>query len=245
MPIGVITDIHGNTTALDAVLEDAATVGIDEWWVLGDLVAIGPDPVGVVDRLQALPKATFVRGNTERYLLAGWDGHGMQWTHAQLGPERLDWLAAMPLHARTERTLLVHASPGRDDGPGLHPRLTDDHFDVLLRGCEADSVFVGHTHRSFERTVSGIRVVNPGSVGNPTEEDLCAGWAVVDGDTVDRRRVAYDRDEVIRQTQACGIGEQATNAILAHLRGEKIDRSAIRDDFDVHEYEPPLEAKRA
>ena len=245
MPIGVITDIHGNTTALDAVLEDAAAVGIDGWWVLGDLVAIGPDPVGVVDRLQALPNATFVRGNTERYLTEGTPhGHGMPWTQAQLGPDRLDWLRSLPVHARPRpRTLLVHASPGRDDGPGLHPVLTDEHLRVLTRGCDADLVLVGHTHQRVDRVVDGIRLVNPGSVGNPSEADLCAGWAVVDGDDIELRRVEYDRDAVIAQTLACGIPE--TDMILGHLRGERVAMGSLRPDFDVHQYEPPLEAKRA
>lgn len=244
MTIGVITDIHGNSVALDAVLADAAPFGIDEWWVLGDLVAIGPDPVGVVERLQALPNATFVRGNTERYLTDGTPhGHGLSWTQEQLGPERLAWLRAMPLHARVGRTLLVHASPGRDDGPGLHPRLTDEHVRVLTRGCDADLVLVGHTHAPVDRIVDGIRIVNPGSVGNPTQEDLGAGWAVIEGDDIELRRVAYDRDAVIAQTLSCGI--DVTDGILAHLRGEKIDRSGIRPDFDVHEFEPLLEAKRA
>lgn len=107
----------------------------------------------------------------------------------------------------------------------VHPRLTDEHFRRAAAGLR------------------GIRVVNPGSVGQPTEEDLCAGWAVVDGDVIDRRRVAYDRDEVIRQTEA--MGHPAAASIVAHLRGEKIDRGAVRDDFDMLELEPPLEAKRA
>lgn len=245
MPIGVITDIHGNTTALDAVLEDAASVGVDSWYVLGDVAALGPDPVGVVDRLRSLPNARFVRGNTERYLTTdAFDLLGSrEWSRGALGAERLGWLGSMPVHVRDGRTLLVHASPGRDDGPGLHPRLTDEHLRVLARGCDADVVLVGHTHRRLDRRVDGIRLVNPGSVGNPTEEDLCAGWAVVDGAHIELRRVAYDLGEVIRQTEASG--NPATEWIVAHLTGDRIDRSAVRDDFDVHEYEPPLEAKRA
>ena len=244
MAIGVITDIHGNTTALDAVLADTASVGIDAWWVLGDLVAIGPDPAGVVDRLHALPNATFVRGNTERYLGRGYDRHGMPWTREQLGPERMAWLRSLPLHARPNpRTLLVHASPGRDDGPGLHPVLTEEHLRVLTRGCDADLVLVGHTHQRVDRVVDGIRLVNPGSVGNPSEPDLCAGWAVVDGDDIELRRVEYDRDAVIAQTLACGIPEH--DIILGHLRGERVAMGSLRDDFDIHQYEPPLEAKQA
>jgi predicted phosphodiesterase len=200
--------------------------------------------VGVVERLEALPNATFVRGNTERYVIDGEvHGHGIPWTRQQLGAKRLDWLRTMPVHARAGGTLLVHASPGRDDGPGLHPRLTDDDLRVLTRGCEAQLVLVGHTHRRVDRTVDGVRLVNPGSVGNPTEDDLCAGWAVVEGGDVELRRVAYDRDAVIRQAESCGNPDIAM--ILDHLRGERIDRSTVRPDFDVHEFEPPLAAKRA
>ena len=245
MPIGVITDIHGNTTALDAVFDDAATVGIDGWYVLGDVAALGPDPVGVVDRIRSLPNARFVRGNTERYLTTdAFDLLGSRdWTREVLGPERLEWLGSLPVHVRDGRTLLVHASPGRDDGPGLHPRLEDEHLRVLTRGCDADVVIVGHTHRRLDRTIDGVRLVNPGSVGNPTEDDLCAGWAVVDGPDIELRRVAYDLGEVIRQTEASG--NPATEWIVAHLTGDSIDRGALRDDFDVHEFEPSLEAKRA
>lgn len=245
MPVGVITDIHGNTAALDAVLADAGSVGVDRWYVLGDVAALGPDPVGVVDRLRSLPDARFVTGNTERYLTTdGFDLLGSrEWTRAALGGERLAWLGALPVHVRDGRTLLVHASPGRDDGPGLHPRLGDEHLRVLTRGCEADLVLVGHTHRRLDRTVDGIRLVNPGSVGNPTEEDLAAGWAVVDGPDIELRRVPYDLDEVIRETEASG--NPASEWIVAHLTGDRIDRSTLREDFDVHDYEPPLEAKRA
>jgi putative phosphoesterase len=240
---GVVTDIHGNLVALDAVLADAESQAIERWFVLGDLVAVGPDPVGTVERLQALPNATFVRGNTERYLTdTDTDRHGMAWTRAQLGTARLDWLRTMPLHARFDRTLLVHASPGRDDGVGLDFRLRDDQLRVLVRGCDADLVLVGHTHRHFDRTVDGVRIVNPGSVGNAIEPDGCAGWAVVDGDDIDLRRVAYDRDAVIAQAEASG--NPVIDGIIAHLRGERIFTDQPLD-VDITEYEPPLEAKRA
>lgn len=243
MTIGVITDIHGNSVALDAVLADAESIGgVDSWFVLGDLVAVGPDPVGVVERLWSLPDATFVRGNTERYLGTDLDKHGFGWTRDRLGAARLEWLTGLPLHARRGSTLLVHASPGRDDGPGLDARLSDEQLHVLLRGCEASLVLVGHTHRRLDRTIGGVRAVNPGSVGNPIEDDVRAGWAIVDGDDIDLRRVDYDREAVIRQTEASG--NPAAEGIVAHLRGERV-YSAQRLSLDVDEYEPSIEAKRA
>jgi putative phosphoesterase len=219
---GCITDIHGSRVALDAVLADAATVGIDAWYVLGDLVAIGPDPAGVVDRLQALPNARFVRGNTERYLCEGWEGHGMPWTRSQLGDERMAWIESLPLEVRAGSTLLVHASPGRDDGSGFHPRQSDDEVRELVRGCDATRVIVGHTHQRVDRVVDGVRVLNPGSVGQPVEADLCAGWLVLDGDAAEHRRVAYDRDAVIHQVESCGIDASIAERIVSHLRGEQV-----------------------
>ena len=71
MRLAILSDIHGNSIALDAVLADANALGADGFLVLGDLVAIGHDPVGVLQRLVELPNAHFVQGNTDRYTCAG------------------------------------------------------------------------------------------------------------------------------------------------------------------------------
>src|SRR5689334_761390 len=69
MRIAILSDIHGNSVALDAVLADITTQGpIAAYWVLGDLVAMGPDPVGVMQRLRALLNLQALRGNTDRWL---------------------------------------------------------------------------------------------------------------------------------------------------------------------------------
>ena len=65
------------------------------------------------------------------------------------------------------RVLGVHASPGNDDGAGLHPWQSESEIQTSLEGCRADLVFCGHTHIPMDRTVNGIRVVNQGSVGLP------------------------------------------------------------------------------
>lgn len=72
MRIALISDIHGNPIALDAVLDDIESIGgADEHWVLGDIVALGHDPAGVLERLTALPNPMFIRGNTDRYVVTG------------------------------------------------------------------------------------------------------------------------------------------------------------------------------
>src|SRR4051812_19555675 len=72
MRIALMSDIHGNSIALDAVLADIAHAGgVDEHWVLGDIVALGPDPIGVLERIVALPELSVLRGNTDRYVVTG------------------------------------------------------------------------------------------------------------------------------------------------------------------------------
>src|SRR5262245_66086980 len=71
MRVALLSDIHGNSIALDAVLRDAIDQEINAYWILGDLVALGHDPVGVLERLVKLPNARFIRGNTDRYVVTG------------------------------------------------------------------------------------------------------------------------------------------------------------------------------
>src|SRR5687767_2240987 len=69
MRIALLADLHGNHIALDAVLADARSLGIDHFWILGDFVAIGPEPVAVLDRVANLRHTQFTRGNTDRYVV--------------------------------------------------------------------------------------------------------------------------------------------------------------------------------
>src|SRR3989304_6046297 len=72
MRIALLSDIHGNSIALDAVLADVRAQGdVDAYWFLGDYAALGYDPVGVLERIEKLPNAIFIRGNTEHYVVTG------------------------------------------------------------------------------------------------------------------------------------------------------------------------------
>ena len=116
----------------------------------------------------------------------------------------------------------VHASPGQDDGPGLRPDLAETKWECLLAGCHADLVCVGHTHLPLDRTVSGIRVVNPGCVSNPIPPDLRAGYAVLEagpsGYQVEHRQVDYDREAIVESLQR--LRHPGATFIIQHLRGQ-------------------------
>jgi predicted phosphodiesterase len=208
MRLALLSDIHGNPIALDAVLADIAAQGeVDAYLVLGDVVAIGYDPIGVIERLVVLPNVVFVRGNTDRYTTSG-ERPPPTLEDAQSEPELLpvlvevaesfawtqgcvtatgwlQWLTNLPLEARLTlpdgtNLLGVHASPGYDDERGIHPKLSDDELRTMVAGCDADLVCVGHTHFPLDRSVGGVRVVNVGSVSNPITSDLRASYVLLD-----------------------------------------------------------------
>ena len=212
-----MSDIHGNAVALRAVLRDAAEAGIDEWWVLGDIVALGPSPVEVLEILGSLPAVKYIAGNTERYVLTG-DRPYPSLADVEADPQLLPrlvevavtfawtrgmitqagwypWLAALPSDIGTilpdrTRVLAVHASPRSGDGQGIDTRITDDDLALLVHECGADVVFAGHTHDVTDRLVGGVRAVNLGSVSNPTRADRATTYVQVDIDQ-DRHSIEH------------------------------------------------------
>lgn len=250
MRIAILSDIHGNSIALDAVLEDIrAQGGVDAYWVLGDLAAIGGDPVGVLERVAALPAAHVIRGNTDRFLVTGerpaptpeqcqanpelWlacleVANSFAWTQGMVtGAGWVDWLAGLPLESRMAlpdgtRVLRVHASPGHDDGPSVHPGVSQAALSSLVAECEADLVLVGHTHWPMELRVAGVHLVNVGSVSNPLPPDLRASYMILEADEaahrLQHRQVAYDRAAVVAELQR--VHHPAAEYISRYMRGE-------------------------
>ena len=156
------------------------------------------------------------------------------WTRGaitQAGIEHLAWLKGLPLESRQTlsdgtRVLLVHAAPGRDDGAGPLASHSDDDVRSMLAGCDADLIFVGHTHTPLDRTVDGIRVINTGSVSNPVTGDRRAMWTLLDADAsgyrVERRFVDYDRDAYLRTLVAV---EHPARALIWHYFGGELVES--------------------
>jgi predicted phosphodiesterase len=257
MRIAVMSDIHGNIVALDAVLADCRQVGdIDEYWILGDLVAIGPAPVDVLQRIDALPKARCIRGNTDRYIFAGDRppptieeaaedsslllplvevAGTMAWTQGALSQTgHIPWLADLPLemHAVLQdgtRVLGVHSYPGSDTGLGFRVGERQAHYAQRLSLCEADLVLAGHHHRQLDVTIGTQRAVNVGSV-SMSLDDLQASYAIVDADDsghrVELRRADYDRDAVIDHLQQ--LRHPGAGYIIRHLRGTQSESPGER-----------------
>lgn len=247
MRIAIFSDVHGNSLALDAVLADIDRQGgVDAWWFGGDTAALGYDPAGSLQRLDAIPGLVAIRGNTDRYLVEDTEqadvavleratidradalasmpfGRGFSWT---LGAATAfgfrEWLAALPLEHRVTlpdgtRLLLVHAAPGTDDGPGIGPDDTDDEVAGRVQGADADIVIVGHTHIPLDRTVGGVRVWNLGSVSNPKTEDRRAMWTLLEADADGYRLTRQFVDYDIEAMLA--LLEESHHPTRAYIRG--------------------------
>lgn len=231
MRIAIFSDVHANAIALDAVLEDIhAGGGVDAYWMIGDVTDMGSDPARCISRLQALPALSIVHGNGDRAVVRS-DADALAMRLADISAEdvrvelmyleeaawargaitaagQFDWLASLPLEVRTTlpdgtRVLLVHASPGTDEGTGLRVEYSDDEIRTLLGSPDADLVIVGHTHMPLDWRVDDIRVFNSGSVSNPVTRDQRAMWSLLEADEsgyrLDRRFVEYDREAYLRQ----------------------------------------------
>jgi diadenosine tetraphosphatase ApaH/serine/threonine PP2A family protein phosphatase len=228
MRICLLSDIHSNLPALDAVLDAAGAV--DGVWHLGDVVGYGPDPDGVVERLRERG-AVGVRGNHDAAALGGpeidWFNpdarRAMEWTRGAISDGTRAWLAALPETRIEGDCSLVHGSP-RDP---LWEYITSmgvakDNLKVL----EAPLGLHGHTHVPVAWIETGRKVellrgkagrplqlegrralVNPGSVGQPRDGNPQASFAILDLDagTVEWRRAAYDVHSVQEQMRAVGL----------------------------------------
>ena len=206
--VAVLADIHGNAPALDAVLAELdadppAAV------VIGGDVAAGPMPLQVLARLRTLPwPVHWLRGNADRVLVMAYDddappeirAHPLwasdSWTAARLPRAERDFLAALAPLVRLEvgggrgEVLFCHGTP-RSDEERVTVFTPDERLAAILEPAGAALVVGGHTHRQFDRTVGGRRMVNAGSVGRPYEHDPGAYWLRL-GAEVELRRTLYD-----------------------------------------------------
>jgi len=226
MKIALLADIHANRQALDACLAHARAQGAEQFALLGDLVGYGADPVAVVEQAMALAEsgAVLVRGNHDAMAVTlppttqKLGEQSAPWTYAQLGPAHRAFLAALPLTARLDSALFVHASA---DAPQRWRYVED--ANAAERSMAAAGtidpairyVFSGHVHAQalyFLTTTAklmrfapepGVAVPVPphrqwlaiaGSVGQPRDGDARAAYALFDSSAaqITFHRVPYD-----------------------------------------------------
>ena len=207
MQVGVLSDVHANRIALDAVIEDMPDVeGLVH---AGDVVGYNPWPAECVEQLQSLDVVS-VSGNHDRAVATGTGFRfnsmaqaGVQYAISSLDDEHVAWLTSLPDSRRAfdERVRVVHGHP---DDPDRYTYPDDVEADLL--GSESVLV-LGHTHvQHVEHFDDGV-VLNPGSVGQPRDGDPRAAYATVDLDdgSVDLHRVEYDVERVVEAVEDAGL----------------------------------------
>lgn len=234
MRVLVVSDIHANLTALEAVLADAGEV--DETWCLGDVIGYGPDPNEVVERLRGLPNLTCILGNHDVAVLGQMDyavfnteaRRSLLWQKKAISPDNAAFLESLPQQTLARYSVsLAHGSP-RDPVweyilNTLVARLNFEafttpyclighsHIQCMFRlDMERDRVSLdvlrpNETYQLFPRAI-----LNPGSVGQPRDRDARASYAIFNpqAETWEPRRVPYDVEAVQKRIRAAALPEK-------------------------------------
>jgi diadenosine tetraphosphatase ApaH/serine/threonine PP2A family protein phosphatase len=195
----LLYDVHGNLAALEAVLTDARGAGAERFVLGGDYTLFGPQPVETVAALRALPDATWIRGNGERWTASPSEAPDNDVVQGavvacadSLGGPLVGELAALPEAAVLDGIRYCHGSPVSDVRSFMPEPADED--EELMGGVTERRIVFGHTHLPFRRTgPGGVELLNPGSVGMPFDGDPRAAYALLrDDGSVEHRRVGYD-----------------------------------------------------
>ncbi|WP_096390356.1 metallophosphoesterase family protein [Halopenitus persicus] len=227
MQLGLISDVHGNQPALEAVLDDMPDV--DRIYHCGDAVGYNPFPHRVLETLRA-EGITSIQGNHDRKISTDIDAMGTAadpetddesglrpgelarlagvWTHDRLDAEEMEYLAALPAELTVDggNVKLVHGKPSDQDGR-LYPEEYGPHL------FDGESILVhGHTHVQHAERFDDRLLVNPGSVGQPRDGDRRAAYAVIDTEarTATLHRVPYPVEEVVDEIRRTSLPELLT-----------------------------------
>jgi predicted phosphodiesterase len=236
----ILSDIHANLAALEAVLEAADLSTIDQVWCLGDVVGYGPDPNECIARIREVSTYCLVGNHDwaalDRLDISDFNPEARQavlWTQEQLTPDNIEFLKGLEgrLDGVHPDFTLAHGSPRHPIWEYiLYPSIAQENFDYFdTRFC-----LVGHTHKPviFRQEVGqedvlalqpalavplplaqteGVRfIINPGSVGQPRDNDPRAAYVIYDDEagTLSYHRLPYDVAETQRRMRDAGLPER-------------------------------------
>ena len=237
MRIALISDVHSNLAALEAVLADARANGAQQYICAGDVVGFGPEPKACVDLVRGMCQVV-VSGNADRALGAGEDPRvspdlaglarvAEELGRAQLEPGDVSWLRGLGheagLYLSGRELYIVHGSPWDPLFTGVRPDADPDKLRMGFMTIDADFIVLGHTHRQMvlrdvlERSV----LINPGTVGFPLDGDPRAAYSLLDTEdgSVHPRRLPYEVDRTVGALAAFPQRErELATHVLSHGR---------------------------
>ncbi len=257
--IAILSDVHGNLPALEAVIADAQQQGVDMFWHLGDFIGYGPFVNEVVELLFDLC-AVQVIGNYDLKVLKfpkkkdKWKKTkdrekflAFEWAWETLSSANAKRLKSLPQQAKQKvgklDVLLTHGGPAAVDEI-IGPDTPEERLRQLVKLTDADVILCGHTHIPFDTTVEDVTFINPGSVGRPEGGDSRASYAILDvqddGLTVRFQRVSYDVERMSRAIHAAGL---PANFATMFRTGQNLQ--AVQDcQTSAHEITLPERVKR-
>lgn len=237
----IVSDIHGNLAALDAVLAHADMETIDQLWCLGDVVGYGPCPNECIARLREFPSHHCVAGNHDWAAIGRMDivefnpiaQIACQWTSEQLTPKNRAFLESLPTRMIEGSSTLVHGSPREPIWEYIiYPSTAQLNFQFF----DTQLCFVGHTHapaifqeattnHGFEISIPSQGeaieidderlIINPGSVGQPRDGDPWAAYMILDTEEriLEYHRIPYDVALTGRLMMERGLPESLINRL--------------------------------
>lgn len=218
MKLAFISDIHGNSVALEAVLEDIRKKQVDRIYVLGDLCYRGPDPKRSLELVRSL-HAEVIKGNADEWVIRGLNQGEVpdqviemmrmerEWTAAQLDERDIEYLQSLPTELKLNiESISIHAFHATPDSlfevvsPGAGDEVLKS---KLMSASDADLFIYAHIHKPFIRYMDGKILMNIGSVGLPFDGMPKASYALVEIEHgqihTSIERVPYRIEDVIRQ----------------------------------------------
>ena len=232
MIVALISDIHGNLPALEAVLKDAGQAKAKHIWCLGDIIGYLPSPNECIGLVQKAASASIV-GNYDQKVIRfereknEWKKskklskfNAFEWNHQHLHPQSRKYLWSLPQTLRRKigrfDILLTHGSLESIDEP-VFPDTPEERLIELGQTADADIIVMGHTHRFMNRKVGQQYFINPGSVGLPLKKDLRASYALLnisqDKINVTERKIHYDISKVIHSLQEANVSRHLVKMI--------------------------------
>jgi putative phosphoesterase len=213
--VAVISDVHSNLSALNAVLEYCEREGVGRIYCAGDIIGYSASANEVVWELRRR-RARCIKGNHERALFdPGMEemmndiaSSSIRYTRGILTDENLSFLRALPDELREKEISLFHGSPF-DPDEYVFEDMVDEH---IAFAADSRCIVLGHTHLPFIRVFGGKTVINPGSVGQPRDGDPRASFALIT-DKVELRRVEYDIEAQIQENIRAGLRPEVSERL--------------------------------
>ena len=257
MKIAVLSDIHGNRHALNAVLRHARGQGAARLILnLGDSVGYGPDPEGVINQIQGSGFVNLI-GDYDQKVLSkqhrqeSWksvknpDKRAMfAWTYQALSKPAKKYLKSLAetriLNLEGLRVMLTHGSPESHD-EHLGPDTPDTRFEALAEGADANVILCGHSHQAFIQRSGGVLFLNPGSVGRPDDGDPRASYGVLElresKASAQTFRVPYNITGAVQALQRTGL-PSIFEEVLRQGKNYKDVRAQIGEQSPAFTFEP-------